>query len=119
MGKKFYMVEEDRWKAHRQELIIANSYDEAYMAYCNQIVKPMDKSNVVLSRVTKKMSKHPDAPLPIKAKPYEIKEKERKFIITLNEADYKIKALSFEDAIRKFKSENKKFDKYDLEIRLK
>lgn len=117
MGKeKYFMVCEERCHAHRQELIIAGSYDEAYMAYCS-IVKPSMKSEVIISRITKKQAKHPDAPTPVKYKKGKFKEKERDFFITHGKKENTVSGVSFDDALSNLKKKVK-IDKYEIEIRI-
>lgn len=116
MAKKYYMVEEDRYKAFRQELIIADSYDEAYVAYCG-IVKPMKKSCVVISRITKEHANHPDAPVAVKFKKGKFKEKLRDFFVSYDKKEIIVSGVSFDDALSNLKKKEK-FDKFEVEIRI-
>lgn len=117
--KMYFMVDEDRLHSKRQELIVAGSYNEAYLTYVNQIVKPMRKQSVAISLITKELAKDKDAPYPTKFNnKKDFKEKECDFYVKHKNKSYIIKANSFDEAINILEKSVKNFDKYDVEIRI-
>jgi len=66
MSKKYYRVNEDRNYAAREELIIADNLDQAYMTYAKQIVKPMSDCGITLERVSRAFADDANAPLSVK-----------------------------------------------------
>jgi len=75
MSKKYYKINEDRNYAAREELIIADDLDQAYMTYAKQIVKPMSDSGITLERISRAFAEEANAPISIK------QDKKRKFSI--------------------------------------
>lgn len=115
----YFMIEEDRCRAHRQELVKADSYDEAFLTYCSQIVKPMREQSVAISRIPKELAKDKNAPFMYK---YDgtgtFEKKMRDFYVEYKGDAVIIAAMSFDEAIQKLKDRKVKFSKFDVEIRI-
>lgn len=115
----YFMVEEERLHNFQQKLVKAKNYNEAYLTYTKQIVKPMLKTAVAISQISKEMAFHPDAPSPVEFNgKKEFKEKERDFYVEYKGKAVIVTATSFDAAIEKLKATKKNFDKFEVEIRI-